>query len=61
IRRECLGFVNPRRASIPNRSRGIDKSAGNAWDLSIPGEHQSIPGEHLRSPLPENAKNDKRV
>ncbi|MDM8524749.1 hypothetical protein QUF80_15380 [Desulfococcaceae bacterium HSG8] len=22
-----------------NRSRLIDKSAGNAWDLSIPGEH----------------------
>jgi hypothetical protein len=35
--------------NAPDRSRRIDKSAENAWDLSIPSEHFRVFRENFRS------------
>jgi|GEM_PF-4027382 len=40
------------RGKMPSgRSRRIDKSAGNAWDLSIPGEHFGKTSDLLNLPI----------
>ncbi len=40
------------RGKMPSgRSRRIDKSAGNAWDLSIPGEHFGKTSDLMNLPI----------